>query len=67
MRCDNETEISFMREVVGASASGDRILEKGSIPLNLILCLILTGDSQVRKHTKVTAGIPCYHQKDWKL
>lgn len=34
MRCDNETEISFMRE--GASASGDRILEKGSIPLNLM-------------------------------
>lgn len=36
MRCDNETEISFMREVVGVSASGDRILEKGSIPLNLM-------------------------------
>lgn len=36
VRCDNETEISFMREVVGASASGDRILEKGSIPLNLM-------------------------------
>ncbi len=26
----------FMREVVGASASGDRILEKDSIPWNLM-------------------------------